>query len=93
VCGIEKRRGRVSGVVTEPGRIDCDAVVLASGAWSLLFCGASADLAAAEGTVLRDAHGLDRGLPETATWSNFFAFRKRMDGGYTIANGHGNVVL
>ena len=30
--------------------------------------------------------------PETALWSDDFAIRKRDDGGYTIASGHGNVV-
>ena len=39
VRGIETQGGRVSGVVTEKGRIGCDAVVLAGGAWSRLFCG------------------------------------------------------
>ena len=39
VRGIETQAGRVSGVVTEKGRIACDAVVLAGGAWSRLFCG------------------------------------------------------
>jgi len=31
------------------------------------------------------------GGPETAMWSKQFAFRKRHDGGYTIANGNANV--
>src|SRR5579863_3585699 len=39
VRGVEMQGGRVSGVVTEKGRIGCDAVVLAGGAWSRLFCG------------------------------------------------------
>src|SRR5208282_738010 len=39
VRGVETQGGRVSGVVTERGRIACDAVVLAGGAWSRLFCG------------------------------------------------------
>ena len=39
VRGIETQAGRVAGVVTEKGRIACDAVVLAGGAWSRLFCG------------------------------------------------------
>src|SRR5262249_40878294 len=32
--GFETKAGRISGVITERGRIDCDAVVLAGGAWS-----------------------------------------------------------
>ena len=39
VRGIETRRGRVAAAVTEKGRIACDSVVLAGGAWSRLFCG------------------------------------------------------
>ncbi|CAN0605720.1 unnamed protein product, partial [Ectocarpus sp. 12 AP-2014] len=38
VRGIEKQAGKISGVITEKGRIDCDAVVLAGGAWSRRFC-------------------------------------------------------
>ena len=51
VRGLETRGGRVSGVVTERGRIACDAVVLAGGAWSRLFCGnAGIDLPQLRGT-------------------------------------------
>src|SRR3954454_5470158 len=39
VRGIETQGGRVSGVVTERGRIGVDTVVVAGGAWSRLFCG------------------------------------------------------
>src|SRR5580704_4826788 len=39
VRGIETAAGRVAGVVTEKGRIACQSVVLAGGAWSRLFCG------------------------------------------------------
>ena len=39
VRGIETKGGRVCGVVTEKGRIDCTSVVLAGGVWSRLFCG------------------------------------------------------
>src|SRR3954470_12469035 len=39
VRGIETQAGRVVAAVTEKGRIACDSVVLAGGAWSRLFCG------------------------------------------------------
>ena len=39
VRGIETAGGRVSAVVTERGRIACQRVVLAGGAWSRLFLG------------------------------------------------------
>ncbi|HEY1261243.1 MAG TPA: FAD-binding oxidoreductase, partial [Stellaceae bacterium] len=39
VRGVETTGGRVSGVVTEKGRIGCATAILAGGAWSRLFCG------------------------------------------------------
>jgi glycine/D-amino acid oxidase-like deaminating enzyme len=36
---VETAGGRVTAVLTERGRIACDTVVLAGGAWSGLFCG------------------------------------------------------
>lgn len=38
VRGIETRAGRICGVVTELGPVSCEAVVLAGGVWSSLFC-------------------------------------------------------
>ena len=38
VRGIERTGGRIAAVITERGRIGCDAVILAGGAWSSLFC-------------------------------------------------------
>jgi len=38
VRGVETTAGRVGAVVTENGRIVCNSVVLAGGAWSRLFC-------------------------------------------------------
>ena len=86
VRGIETRAGRVAGVVTEKGRIDCDAVVLAGGAWSRLFCGnAGLDLPQLKvlGSVAR-TQKLD-GPPEVAAAASNFAFRKRLDGGYSVS--------
>lgn len=37
VRGLETSGGRVSAVVTEQGRVACDTVLLAGGAWSTLF--------------------------------------------------------
>jgi glycine/D-amino acid oxidase-like deaminating enzyme len=93
VRGIETSGGKVSGVVTERGRIACDAVVLAGGAWSNLFCGLyGIDLPQLKvmNTVMR-TKPLEGG-PESALWSKDFAIRKRQDGGYTIASGHENIV-
>lgn len=92
VRGIETTGGRVSAAVTERGRIDCNAVVLAGGAWSRLFCGnfgVHLPLLKILGSVMRTAPL--PGAPEIACGGNGFAFRKRIDGGYTIAN-RGNSV-
>ncbi|HTH99791.1 MAG TPA: FAD-binding oxidoreductase [Acidisoma sp.] len=93
VRGIEQTAGRVSGVVTEHGRIACNAVVLAGGAWTRLFCG-SLGLTLPQlkvlSSVMRTAPMA--GTPEPAAWTESFAFRRRQDGGYTIADGHGTAV-
>ena len=86
VRGLETSGGRVSGVVTEKGRIDCDAVVLAGGAWSRLFCGNNGlDLPQLKvlGSVARTAPL--EGAPEVAASASNFAFRKRLDGGYSVS--------
>jgi glycine/D-amino acid oxidase-like deaminating enzyme len=84
--GVETTGGRVSGVVTEHGTIACDAVVLAGGAWSRLFCGnMGVDFPQLKvlGSVMR-TEPLN-GPPEIAVAGPDFAFRKRKDGGYTVA--------
>ncbi|KRE04123.1 D-amino acid oxidase [Bosea sp. Root670] len=87
VRGIETAGGRVSGVVTERGRIACQRAVLAGGAWSRLFLdNLGIDLPALKilGSVFR-TEPLD-GPPTHAVGASDFAFRKRQDGGYTIAH-------
>jgi glycine/D-amino acid oxidase-like deaminating enzyme len=86
VRGIETAAGRVSGVVTEKGHIACQSVVLAGGAWSRLFCGnLNVDLPQLKvlGSVMRTER-LDGG-PEISASGGLFGYRKRMDGGYTVA--------
>ncbi|MGV1792980.1 NAD(P)/FAD-dependent oxidoreductase [Rhizobium sp. A37_96] len=93
VRGLQLSGGRVSGVVTERGEIACKAAVLAGGAWSSLFLGNHAlDLPQLKvmNSVLR-TKPLEGG-PEEAIWASGFAIRKRMDGGYTIADGMRNIV-
>jgi glycine/D-amino acid oxidase-like deaminating enzyme len=92
VRGLDLHNGRVVAAVTELGRIRCDAVVLAGGAWSRLFCGnAGLDLPQLKilGSVFR-TKPLEGGPDVTAAGANF-AYRKRLDGGYNIARRNANI--
>ncbi len=93
VRSVDIQAGRVDGVVTERGRVACNHVVLAGGAWSRLFAGnLGIELPQLKvlNSVLRTSPAADG--PEPAIWSDSFSIRKRADGGYTIASGHENVV-
>ena len=92
VRGLERDAGRVSAVVTERGRIACDAVILAGGAWTSLFCaslGVRLPQLKVLASVMRTAP-LEGG-PDTCTYMEKVGYRKRADGGYTIARGMGYV--
>jgi glycine/D-amino acid oxidase-like deaminating enzyme len=97
VRGIETQGGRVCGVVTERGRIACDAVVLAGGAWSRLFCGnvpcGKGGIELPQLRVLASAFRTAplSGGPEISASGSVFSFRKRLDGGYTIARRNANI--
>jgi glycine/D-amino acid oxidase-like deaminating enzyme len=92
VRGIDRAAGRVQGVVTERGRIACDSVILAGGAWTSLFC-ASLGLRLPQlkvlSSVMRTAPVAG---PDTCTYMTDLGYRKRRDGGYTIARGTGYIV-
>lgn len=93
VRGLEVAGGRVVAAITERGRIACNAVVLAGGAWSRRFLkdlGVTLPQLKVRASVARTAPL--EGVPETAMWCDSAAFRRRLDGGYNIANGHVNVV-
>jgi len=93
VRGLERSAGKVSAVVTEHGRIACETVVVAAGAWSRRFLrdlGLTLPQLKVRSSVMRTAPL--EGPPESALWCSDFAFRKRLDGGYNIANGDVNVV-
>ncbi len=85
---IETEGGAVSGVVTERGPIRCRSAVLAGGAWSRLFCGnlgLNLPQLKVLGSVLRTAP--IEGAPELSAAGSDFAFRRRADGGYSVAHG------
>jgi glycine/D-amino acid oxidase-like deaminating enzyme len=92
VRGLETTAGAVSSVVTEKGPIRCRRAVLAAGAWSRLFCGnLGVELPQLKllASVMRT--GPVEGAPDRAAGADDFAFRKRLDGGYTIARRNANV--
>ncbi|HRX36098.1 MAG TPA: FAD-binding oxidoreductase, partial [Aestuariivirga sp.] len=89
VRGLETKAGRVSAVVKERGTIACDTVVLAGGAWSRRFCtnlGIELPQLTVINSVMR-SEPIDTGLGHSCSGGRF-AFRKRMDGGYTISHRH-----
>lgn len=83
---LDIEAGRVTGVVTEGGRVKCDQVILAAGAWSSLFArrhGVVIPQLALRGTVGRTAP-----LPQVfhgCACDEELALRRREDGGYTLA--------
>ena len=86
VRGVETAGGRVAAAVTERGRVACNAVVLAGGAWSRLFCGnlgIELPQLKVRASVMRTEPL--QGGPEISASGGLFGFRKRMDGGYTVA--------
>lgn len=86
VRGLERSGGRITGVVTEAGRIACGQVVLAGGAWSGLFLrrhGVDIPQLCVRSTVM--ATGPLPQVVAVAAVDDRMAFRPRSDGGYTLA--------
>ncbi len=85
---LDRAGGRIVGVVTEKGRISCQQVVVAGGAWSSLFLRREGvDLPQLSVLASVAATGP---LPEVFAGNaadDRFAFRRRTDGGYTLAPG------
>lgn len=88
VRALDLKAGRVAGVVTEKGRIACDQVVLAGGAWSSLFARAhGVDIP--QLSVLASVAATEP-MPEIypgGAAADDFAFRQREDGGLSLAPG------
>ncbi|WP_110675472.1 FAD-binding oxidoreductase [Salinicola sp. RZ23] len=83
---IDTAGGRVAGVVTEAGRIRAPEVVVAGGAWSSLLLrqsGIDIPQLSVRGTVIA-TQPLDEVYAGAAT-DDKVAFRRRQDGGYTLA--------
>jgi len=85
---IDTQAGQVNGVVTEHGRIQCNTVIVAAGAWTSLFLrnlGIRLPQLKVRSSAFR-THPMPGG-PEVSIYASGFAVRKRFDGGYTIALG------
>ncbi|MBF9044010.1 FAD-dependent oxidoreductase [Rhodobacterales bacterium HKCCE4037] len=86
VRALDRTGGAVTGVITEAGRIACDQVVLAGGAWSSLFLkrhGVNIPQLSVRSTAMA-TRPLPQVLP-TAAVDDKLAMRPRADGGYTLA--------
>jgi glycine/D-amino acid oxidase-like deaminating enzyme len=88
VRALDLAAGRVAGVITEQGRIACADVVVAGGAWSRLFLGA-AGIRIPQLSVLASVAATGP-YPEVFAGNaadDVLAFRRRADGGYSLAPG------
>lgn len=88
VRALDLAAGRVAGVVTEAGRVACDKVVVAAGAWSRLLLqrhGVRLPQLSVRATVA-ETMPMPEIFPGNAA-DDTLAFRRRSDGGYTIASG------
>jgi glycine/D-amino acid oxidase-like deaminating enzyme len=86
VRGFETAAGRVSAVVTERGIVRTSTLVVAGGTWSSLFLrrfGIDFPQLEVLGTVMR-TEPLDG--PDTSFGTGDFAFRRRLDGSYTVGS-------
>jgi len=91
VRGVEVTGGRVSGVVTEKGRVSAPLVLLAGGAWSSLFAG-NAGIGFPQLSV-RATVVATEAMPDFHAGNaadSGFALRRRLDSGYTLAPGIGH---
>lgn len=84
---VEAAHGKVTAVITEHGRIACDAVLVAGGVWSRLFLGnlgIELPQLSTKGNVQRTDPVPDG--PMGTLKHPEFAMRRRADAGYTIAS-------
>ncbi len=86
VRGLDIEAGRVTGVIAEGGRVKAGAVVLAGGAWSSLLLrrhGVALPQLSVRATVVRTAPA--REVFAGGAVDHRLAFRRRADGGYSLA--------
>ena len=89
---VETEAGRVAGVVTERGMLACRAVVCAAGVWTSRFSrnlGVDLPQLGVKASVLRTKPAPL--VTQSAVDAVSVAFRRRQDGGYSIAHGGSHV--
>lgn len=88
VRGLDMEGGKVTGVVTERGRIRARAVLCAGGAWSSLFCRHHGLRLPQAG--VRSTSFLTKAAPQVTDGGLSLpdvTIRRRLDGGYTVGLG------
>jgi len=88
VRALEITAGQVSGVITEAGTIRAEQVLLAGGAWSSLFLrrhGLVLPQLMVRSTVAQTAPMEE--VTQVSAADDIFAWRRRLDGSYTVAPG------
>ncbi len=88
VRGVDMQAGNVTGIITEHGLVKAQSVVCAGGAWSTVFMGnlgIRLPQLTVRATVARTEPSADVFAGNGA--GGGVAFRRRQDGGYTIAPG------
>ena len=86
VRGMEITGGRISGVVTERGRIEAGAVLCAGGAWASMFCrrhGIDLPQAGIRSTIFVTTPAAEVTTGGLVTPD--FTISRRLDGGYIVA--------
>ena len=86
VRNLDTQAGRVKGVITEHGRIACNTVILAGGAWSRTFLdhlGHNLPQLQIKASVQRTAPAPL--ITQSCIGHSKVGFRRRQDGGYTLA--------
>lgn len=93
--GLDWKAGQVAGVETERGYVKCQTVIMAAGVWTSAMArldGIDFPQLNVLNSVMRTrapASGI--AVPEAALWTSKYAFRRRADGGYTIASAAENI--
>lgn len=85
---FETSGGRITALETEHGRVGCESLIVAAGAWSSLFCrahGVSLPQIKVVSSVMATEPVAD--APATCVFGDGFSFGRQRDGGYLVGHG------